>query len=95
MDVEIGELDWDAWNEDHVAEHGVTRADVDDLCRGRRHLDIARGGRLRVVGGTNSGRIIVAILEPLDDGRHYCVTAFPATGRTRRDLLQREERNEL
>lgn len=94
MDVEIGELEWDAWNEPHIAEHGVLRADVDVVCRGQRRAGVMRGGRLRVVGRTRAGRVIVAILDSLGGGRYYCVTAFPATGRVRREYLASEQKDE-
>ena len=61
VDVEIGELEWDAWNEDHIAKHGVLSADVDQMCRGRPRVDAAM---------------------------------FPATGRVRREFLDREREDE-
>lgn len=94
VDVEIAGIEWDAWNEEHIAEHGVSRTDVEEICLGRRRVDTTRGGRLRVVGRTGVGRIIVVILDAIDGGRYYCVTAFPATGRTRRKFLDRERRGE-
>jgi len=94
VDVEIRGIEWDDWNEDHIAEHGLSRTDVEQVCHGRRWLDATREGRARVVGRTSAGRIIVVILARLDGGRYYCVTAFPATGSTPRDFLDQERRGE-
>ena len=94
MEIEIGAIEWDASNENHIAAHGVSRADVEEICRGPRRADASREGRVRVVGRTSTGRIIVVILDPLDGGRYYCVTAFPATGRTRREFFDQERGGE-
>jgi len=94
MDIEIHELDWDAWNEEHIAQHGVSRTDVEEICLGRRQADVAHGDRLRIIGRTSAGRVVVAILDPLGGGRYYCVTSFPATGRTRREFLDRVQRGQ-
>ena len=91
--IEIRGIEWDSWNENHIAEHGVSRTEVEEICRGRRPADPAREDRVRVVGRTSAGRVIVVILEPLDSGWYYCVTAFPATGRTRREFLRQEQRS--
>ncbi len=94
MDIEIGDLEWDTWNVDHIVRHGVAITDVEQVCRGRPRAEAANGGRVRVIGRTREGRVIVTILDPLGGGRFYCVTAFPATGRVRREFLDRERSGE-
>ena len=94
VEIEVRELVWDVWNREHVRGHTVEPTEVDQICLGHRRGSTGQHGRVRVVGRASAGRIVVAILDPLGEGRFYCVTAFPATGRTRREFLERQQRGE-
>ena len=53
-------------------------------------VDETYAGRLRVVGMTNAGRLLTAILaRTVDEGSYYPVTARPASANER--LIYREE----
>lgn len=64
----------------HVAEHGLTPAEVDNvLLDPDSEFGISRSSRRTAVwGSTNTGRYIMVIFELLDDGMVYPVTAFDA-----------------
>ena len=94
VEIEIRELSLDVWNREHVRRHTVETTDVDQICLGHRRGSTGQHGRVRMAGRTSAGRIVVVILDPLGEGRFYCVTAFPATGRTLREFLEREQRGE-
>lgn len=41
----IGGFDWDDANEDHIARHGVTPAEAEEVVRGRVYVKRSRRGR--------------------------------------------------
>jgi len=88
--VRIDELIWDEWNVEHIADHGVEPEEVEDVCTSRRRLVLRIGlskrglKRYQVFGPTDSGRLLTIILDRVQPGQFYVVTA--------RDMTEREKR---
>ena len=53
------EFDWDEQNEGHLANHGISRSDAEDVLSGN-HILLVEGNEQRwvAVGATRSGRIL-------------------------------------
>ena len=64
-------------NVQHVAEHGLTPEDVEDVLLGVHELDTARSsGNPIAFGFTSSGEYICVVFEWVDDERVYPITAY-------------------
>jgi hypothetical protein len=84
--MHVKRLIWDEWNVPHIAIHDVTPEEVEEICHGRHALREGYGGRLILIGRTNAGRLLAAILDP-DTGEedvYYPVTSRPADRKERR-----------
>ncbi len=73
--MEISWLEWDEDTEEHLARHGVAIEEVYEVCEGRHKIKRVKYGRYGVLGQTESGRYLAAILEKLDRGVFLIVTA--------------------
>jgi uncharacterized DUF497 family protein len=81
--VEIRELVWDEANELHLAQHGVTTREVEQLlsnphvvARNRTH----RRAQHLLIGRTDGGRVLtVALAKTHETGTWRPVTGFTAT----------------
>ena len=83
--LSVRRLIWDAWNVAHIARHGVIPEEVEEVCHDQPSTSETYKGRLRVVGLTQSGRILTVILAPTPDvGVYYPITARPADRKERR-----------
>ena len=83
--ISVEELVWDAWNVGHIAVHGLSPDDVEEVCRGDFWASETYAGRLRVVGPNASGNLLTVILAPQQQaGVYYVVTARPAARKERR-----------
>jgi hypothetical protein len=91
----IEELIFDERNTEHIARHGVTPEEVEEVCYLAPHFSRARSRRgrrrYRAIGQTESGRYLTIFLEPLSKGVFYPITARDATASERR-LYQRHKR---
>lgn len=76
-------LVWDPANVAHIARHGITQLEVEEVCHGRHAVRQSYLQRIMLIGPTKSGRMIVIVLAPKDDGVYYTVTARPASRRER------------
>jgi uncharacterized DUF497 family protein len=84
-EVVVEQIIWDAWNVEHIDRHGVTPAEVEEVCRGEFWSSETYGGRLRIVGPTASNNLLTVILAPQEgEGIYYVVTARPASRKERR-----------
>jgi uncharacterized protein len=86
-------FDWDEANSSHIAEHGVTQAEAEQVVLND-PLDLQvqmRGGeeRLVQVGETDAGRILV-VVTTWREGNVRVVTAFPAKKKIR-DFYERQK----
>jgi hypothetical protein len=81
------QFDWDEENIGHIARHGVSRADAEQvLINWQIDLDsYVRNGEERVVqaGETDRGWVLV-VVSTIRDGKVRVVTAWPAKERIRR-----------
>ena len=81
----IRQLDWDEINEDHIARHGVSPREIDEMCVSDPLVRRGRRGAYLVYGQTLEGRYVFAVIEPKAVGIGRCVTA--------RDMTNREKHN--
>ena len=71
------------WNEElggnveHIAEHGLTPEDVEEVVFNPVDRDVSQSSGLPIVFGfTPDGRYIMVVYEPIDDVTIYPVTAY-------------------
>jgi uncharacterized DUF497 family protein len=87
--LSVRRLIWDAWNVAHIARHDVIPEEVEEVCHDEPMTSETYKGRLRVVGLTQSGRILAVILAPTPDaGVYYPITARPADRKERRNYRE-------
>lgn len=91
MSLYIRRLIWDSWNIPHIARHEVMPEEVEATCHGPYITMTGYGGRILVLGPTLAGRMLVAVLEPVETGIYYPVTARPASRKERRYYLAQKE----
>ncbi len=79
----IKSLVWDEWNKAHIAEHGVTIEEVEEVCRHEHKTYETYRGRVELEGRTLAGRKLIIILSSEDrnlqsygPGVYYPITAF-------------------
>ncbi len=79
----IRRLVWDPWNVAHIARHGVTPEEVEEVCHGEPVVQVGKKGRSLVFGPTLSSRMLTVVLdsESLPRGMYYPVTARPCSRR--------------
>jgi len=81
------EIVWPADRVEHIAGHGITPEEFEQVCFGRALVLGARSeGRnpvYHVLGQTDSGSYLLCIVIRFADGRGYPVTARPMTARER------------
>lgn len=86
--ITVRRLTWDDWNVAHIARHGVTPEDVEEVCQGDYLVRQTYQGRFLVIGPSTSGNLLSAILAPEGEGVYYVVTARPAAKKERRIYRQ-------
>jgi uncharacterized DUF497 family protein len=87
--LSVRRLIWDAWNVAHIARHRVIPEEVEEVCHDQPITSETYKGRLRVIGLTQSGRILTVILAPTPDaGVYYPITARPADRKERRNYRE-------
>jgi len=87
-------LIWDGWNVRHVARHKVTRDEVEEVCHGLFITREAYAGRLMLIGPTRADRTLAVVLEPVEEGVFYPVTARTASRKERRLYLDERLKDE-
>jgi len=63
--VKIDTLHWDDSNIEHIARHGLDPAEIEDVCFGKHIAFRGRGRRHVLYGKTESGRMVMVVLERL------------------------------
>ena len=76
-------LIWDDWNKEHIAQHGVSPEEVEEICHGNYDVVESYRKRILVVGKTKKARLLAIVLSPEDKNLHlygndiyYPITAF-------------------
>jgi uncharacterized protein len=90
--MEIREFVWPTERIDHIARHGVTPEEVEDVCFGRSLVLRGKSEGVNpvyyVLGQTDAGRYLFCLVIRFPDGKGYPVTARPMTERERRRFVQ-------
>jgi uncharacterized DUF497 family protein len=77
--LRLDELLWDAWNEEHVLQHGVDPGEVEEAVFDPASLVFRTRGRVQaryiILGITDAGRYLFVVLEPQAGNRGYVITA--------------------
>ena len=64
-------------NVQHIANHDVTKDEVEEVLQNPRDLDTSRSsGRPVVFGDTGSGRHLIVVYEMIDGATVYPITAY-------------------
>ena len=79
----VKELIWGDWNKEHIAKHGVSSEEVEEVCHGDFKVVESYRKRLQIEGKTKNGKKLIIILSPEDrdlktyeHGIYYPITAF-------------------
>lgn len=68
---------WDGENDRHLAEHGVTAAEFEDVVGNPDEVVESRtSGRPAALGSTATGRYLICVYEMIDDVTVYPITAY-------------------
>jgi uncharacterized DUF497 family protein len=84
-------LRWNPGNIAHIARHGVSRMEVEEVFEGDFITQLSYGGRRIVIGATASGRVLSVIIEDEADDVSFVVTARSASRRERRLFRSAQE----
>ena len=84
----IDRLDWDPGNIAHIARHGVTPEEVEEVRNGRFVTRRSYANRIMIIGPTAGDRLLAVVLEPVEDRAYRVVTARPASRRERRRRME-------
>ena len=82
--MEIKSCQWDDWNVDHIARHGVEPEEVEQVFRHRPFIQKGKRGRYLAYGQTDAGRYLTVVFEYLGQNRADIVTA--------RDMVRKERK---
>ena len=88
--MRISEIEWTESDVEHLARHGVTPEEVEEVLaagplwrRGRTHPETGRRS-LYALGKTDAGRYLFIVVSPRRRGRARCVTAMDMDKNARR-----------
>ena len=87
--MKLDELIFNQINIRHIARHKVLPEEVEETVGGKTLTFAAKKGRIMVVGRTQSARTLAIILEKVEDGKYFVVTARDAD-RKERKMYQEE-----
>jgi uncharacterized DUF497 family protein len=69
--------DDEAGNVRHIAEHGLTKREVEEVLKNPECVDTSRStGRCIAIAEESTGRVILVVFEEVDDSTVYPVTAY-------------------
>ncbi len=86
--VRIYELVIDPGQEEHIARHHVSVAEVEEVVFGEPFIRKARQGRYIIIGQTDAGRYLAVFVAPRGRGVYSLVTARDADDAERRAYLR-------
>ena len=87
--MKITALCWDDANIEHIAQHGLSPVDIEDVCFGRHIAFTARGRRYVLYGKTESGRMIMVVLERMFGQVFRPITARRMTDKEKHSYRKR------
>jgi uncharacterized DUF497 family protein len=90
--VKIYELIIDPEREDHIARHGVSIEEVEQVVFGQPFIRRTRQERLRLLGQTDAGRYLAVFLGAREAGAYGLITARDATNIERRQYREHKRR---
>lgn len=77
--IVVRRLVWEKTNADHIARHGVSQSEVEEVCHNKPVFLSGHSGRVMAVGLTSAGKAISVILDAEEEhGVWYPVTARSA-----------------
>lgn len=90
--MRIDELLWPRDRIEHIARHGVTPDEVEQVCFGKclvlRAKSEGENPVYYVLGQTDAGRYLFSVIIQFPDGKGYPVTARTMTGKEERRFRQ-------
>lgn len=93
--MRIRELLWPADRIDHIARHGITPEEVEEVCFGKPRVLRAKSQGENpvyyVLGRTSAGRFLFCVVIQFPDGNGYPVTARDMTPNEKRRFRSRNE----
>ena len=87
--MKIRALYWDDANIEHIARHSFGLVDIEDVCFGKHISFRARGQRYVLYGKTESGNMIMVVLEQLFGQVFRPITARRMTDREKRSYRKK------
>ena len=94
--MRILEFIWPVDRIEHIARHGVTPEEVEEVCFETAFVERARSQGLNpvyyVLGQTEGGRYLLCVVIQFPDGKGYPITARPMTDKERRRYQQWKSR---
>lgn len=81
--VVVKGLIWDDWNKEHIAKHGVSVEEVEEVCHGSFKAAESYKKRILITGKAKKGKMLAIVLSPEDrnlepygNDTYYPITAF-------------------
>ncbi len=94
--MKIQELVWLKDRVDHIASHGITPDEVEEVCFGQAYVQRAKSKGENPVyyvrGQTEAGRYLFCVVIEFPDDRGFPVTARPMTDQEKRRFKQWRDR---
>jgi uncharacterized protein len=69
-------LQWDEVNIEHIAEHGISPIEVEEVCFGSNYSKKEGNSRYLVRGQTADGKYLMIVIERMGGGIFRPITAF-------------------
>jgi uncharacterized protein len=92
--MRINQLLWPEERVEHIARHGVTPQEVDDVCFGKPQVFRAKSEGENpvyyVLGRTRAGRYLFCVVIRFPDGKGYAVTAREMTTKEKSRFRKRK-----
>lgn len=92
----IDEFIWPEERIEHIAQHGVTPEEVEEVCFGKSLVQRAKSEGENpvyyVLGQTDAGRYLFCVVIGFPDGKGYPVTAREMTDKEKRRYRRRTRR---
>jgi uncharacterized protein len=86
----VREIRWTVESEAHIARHGVTPEEVEQVVTSRpRYEAVGREDSTLLYGVTDGGRLLLVVLAEAVDGRWYVATARQMTDTERRTFRRK------